>query len=810
MWFRAPIARLLSLGTLMLAAVGGCRDDDQPLIVAPAPSAAIVPVNGYVVTSLLDPGDSFCTPVGTGDGCTLREALTIADPGDTIVFDVTGTIVLQFQELLINKNLTILGPGAGNLTISGNDSKRAFSIATGQTVFISGLTITDAYGSFGGGITNAGTLSLSRITITNSSASTGGGVANSGILTVDSSTIYGNRAFFGGGLGTEGGRMTVRHSTIAFDTSTYEGGGINTEYGNLVLIQSTVANNVAAYGGGVSTETASANAPGSDSTVIVNSTISGNKAINTEFGGGGIKNWNGRLRITHSTITGNTTAYAGGGVASWNDLFTRTYVKGTIIWGNSRITGAAPVADDVAAVETGNRYSSLGNNLIGAAGLNVDFTQEFNAIGDQTAVADAKLGALASNGGETQTHALLAGSPAIDLGTCADHAGNTVAVDQRDVARPQGGNCDIGAFELQSSGTTPTFTFDLSGLPAKTYGDASFSVASYVTTNSTGAVTFGLGTGSVGCSVVMDTVTIIGAATGTDFCIVTATLAAAAPYSGAGPISSSFQIGKASLTVTADDETITYGGTPAFSVQHSGFVGTDDATSLGGTLTYTFEGTGSTSYGPSTVTPVNAGTYSITPGGYTSANYSFAYVPGTFTIGKAASAVSINNLPSSGVVGGSFTPAYTTTGDGTPSVTSLSPAICSVASGVVHYDAAGTCVLQASISETQNYAPATGSQQSFTITSAPLEFTSSCSYTVNTRTGQRLVQVSWSNAVPGVTQILVTSGARTSTRQLAPTASGSWTTRFQSGTPTYELRGGSVRRDFGTSLEPAGTACTLQ
>ena len=63
------------------------------------------------------------------------------------------------------------------------------------------------------------------------------------------------------------------------------------------------------------------------------------------------------------------------------------------------------------------------------------------------AVADAGLDSLANNGGPTLTHALLAGSPAIDA---ADNA-VCPATDQRGVARPQGPGCDIGAFELEGA-----------------------------------------------------------------------------------------------------------------------------------------------------------------------------------------------------------------------------------------------------------------------------------------------------------------------------------------------------------------------
>ena len=141
---------------------------------------------------------------------------------------------------------------------------------------------------------------------------------------------------------------------------------------------------------------------------------------------------------------------------SYNDTFTQTDLKGNVIWGNTRPDGTA---DDVAATDAqyrSTRFNSLGYNLVGTAGNEVDFTQEFNATGDQTGVTDAGLGTLANNGGPTQTHALLSGSPALDTGTCTDHADDTVLTDQRGVIRPQGSACDIGAYELEEV-TGPVF-----------------------------------------------------------------------------------------------------------------------------------------------------------------------------------------------------------------------------------------------------------------------------------------------------------------------------------------------------------------
>ena len=88
-------------------------------------------------------------------------------------------------------------------------------------------------------------------------------------------------------------------------------------------------------------------------------------------------------------------------------------------------------------------------------------------------------------------------------------------------------------------------------------------------------------------------------------------------------------------------------------------------------------------------------------------------------------------------------------------------------------------------------------------------FTSSCTFTIHPKTGQRLVTVTWTNAIPGVTKIRV-SGGSPEEREQAPSASGSWSSGVKRGTPTYGLWGGTSRKDAGTVLVEAGTACTLQ
>jgi hypothetical protein len=155
----------------------------------------------------------------------LRADIAAASSGDTINFasGLSGTITLTSGQLLISDGVTIEGPGASELSISGNNSSRIFEIAAGQNVAISGLTITDgnAGGGDGGGVLNEGMLALTNCTLAASYASNGGGLANDGALTLTDCTISGNTAANGGGIDNVSG------ATLALTSSTVYGNHAN-------------------------------------------------------------------------------------------------------------------------------------------------------------------------------------------------------------------------------------------------------------------------------------------------------------------------------------------------------------------------------------------------------------------------------------------------------------------------------------------------------------------------------------------------------------------------------------------------------
>jgi hypothetical protein len=175
---------------------------------------------------------------------------------------------------------------------------------------------------------------------------------------------------------------------------------------------------------------------------IENSTISGNTANNKYGYGGGVYN-NDSATIKNSTITGNKVNVKfgyGGGIANNGDLT----LERTLISGNKGAFGP-----EVANVDT---VTADARNLFG---LDDDPGTDRVTVGATDIVPGAGvglgaiLGGLKDNGGPTKTHALKIGSPAVNAVPFSDPG--CTGTDQRGVSRPQppGGNCDIGAFELQ-------------------------------------------------------------------------------------------------------------------------------------------------------------------------------------------------------------------------------------------------------------------------------------------------------------------------------------------------------------------------
>ncbi len=190
---------------------------------------------------------------GTGS---LRNQIAAAASGDTIEFNVTGTISL-LSGLVISKNLTIIGPAAApGITLNGGGLGNMVVIATfgGTTVNLQNLTIANATTvGDGAGISNSGTLTVINCTFSHNSAAFGGGISNGGTLTVINSTFLGNSASqSGGAIENADATLTVTNSTFSNNSAIAGfGGGIDNFFSaTLTVTNDTFSGNSAGVGGG--------------------------------------------------------------------------------------------------------------------------------------------------------------------------------------------------------------------------------------------------------------------------------------------------------------------------------------------------------------------------------------------------------------------------------------------------------------------------------------------------------------------------------------------------------------------------------
>ena len=423
--------------------------EDRRMLAAVTVNTAADLVDGDTTTI----ASLIATP-GADGTVSIREAILAANNSlelDTITFDASvfngeadDVIHLQ-EELPISRSVTIDAGGLG-VVISGD--------ALGDDALISGSFITDVDSNlnsvdnvrvFNSLTTLANEVTLRGLTITGgNSGSVGGGGINSsaGSLNIIDSNISGNVAGGdGGGIGRIGeGTVSIVNSVVSDNFSSTRGGGFSVFSSDTILDRSTVSGNEAsaARGGGIIVAFG-------DLTVS-SSTISGNVLTeNRVFTiGGGIRAFDSVVTITDSTIADNSSTDGGGisinsASAANQSLLT---LENSIVAGND---SDGDILIGVASADFEISSSLIGDNTgISLAAAPVGSPDaDGNFVGDALNPIDPLLGELADNGGSTQTHALLVGSPAIDTGS------TTSTTDQRGELRPnQGGNGpDIGAFE---------------------------------------------------------------------------------------------------------------------------------------------------------------------------------------------------------------------------------------------------------------------------------------------------------------------------------------------------------------------------
>lgn len=381
------------------------------------------------VTTTADHAVGVCD---TAD-CTLREAIATAQPNDVIQFApaVTGSIILASGQFRLDKNVTIVGPGARRLSIDGNDAGGIFEVAQAVTVSVSGLTLKNGRATLrsdfsqqpqGGAIYNRGDLTLTACRITN----------NRALATTASGEAQG-----GGIFNTAGATLTMRECEISHNRCQAleaKGGGIFNS-GAINMTNCTIAKNrvdaagtsARGLGGGIYAVNSSA------TMTAVNCTIANNEIVNSarpsEFGGG-------VFRSHHVAFILRNTIVAGNRATSGPDVYC----------GEGQETP----------------FTSEGHNLIGNIGTTIGWkTDPADPHRDFVGTAGNPLspdftdpnsdGTPANNGGPTDTYALQPASIAVDAGDDAVlSASSSVTTDQRGYPRQILAHVDIGAFEYDS------------------------------------------------------------------------------------------------------------------------------------------------------------------------------------------------------------------------------------------------------------------------------------------------------------------------------------------------------------------------
>ena len=457
----------------------------------------------WTVDITADENDASCAP---GD-CSLREAIAAAGDGDTILFALPGsppwTIPLTeaLGQLLIADDITLTGPGAALLAVSGANLVRVMTVQVGATVAVSGLTLRNGEAKTSadkhGGclkVLGAATFTASRFencqawnggVTSNTAGGDGGGVyvAAGGLFTGSLVVFSGDVAGVGGGsldpptavfAGGRGGALanagsaslsqtTVSNCTAGAGGGPWgpggDGGGIANLSGGVLLLEATTLSGNRSGDGAVFTLVGADGRGGGifcqGDCTLNNVTLSGNAVGTSATGaaaqGGGLMVIAGTTRLRNVTVAGNTANSTGGGIArSAGTIRTRN----SLFAGNTG--GASPDCASAAAGVVTEGYNLIRVNN-GCASSFSGTDQE----GTSAVPLEPLLAALAANGGPTETRSLGAGSPAIDGGDplgCASWnpllaQDEPMVVDQRGELRPTDGDgdtvatCDVGAFE---------------------------------------------------------------------------------------------------------------------------------------------------------------------------------------------------------------------------------------------------------------------------------------------------------------------------------------------------------------------------
>ena len=360
------------------------------------------PATWYVATTGLDTNSctAFDAPCATINGAESKAAA-----GD-IIKVATGTYTGSGTEVvLVDREIMLLGgwdetfsAQTGLSTVDGEQARRGITISGGVTAIIDHFAIQHGNASDGAGIYNQGILNLTSSTVSNNITTGWGGgifIYYGASMSLSGSLITGNQAWVGGGI-LNAGALTTTDTTIRANTAGQTGLGSGRGGAGIVSLSGTVTLN--------------------------NTTVSGNNILGM-LPGSGIDSYTTSFVLNNSTVSGNT----GGYQAIYTQDSSLTLNNSTVtrnISGIYNVSGTTTLRNSILAGNTGydcsGSLTSAGYNLIGKKTADCAFTAGTgDKVGTEAAPIGPLLTPLADHGGPTFTHALMAGSPALDAGNPA-------------------------------------------------------------------------------------------------------------------------------------------------------------------------------------------------------------------------------------------------------------------------------------------------------------------------------------------------------------------------------------------------------
>jgi uncharacterized repeat protein (TIGR01451 family)/CSLREA domain-containing protein len=406
----------------------------------------------FIVNVTSDANDGVCTITH----CTLREAVIAANSSTnaTIILGA-GTYILSlpgqnednalYGDLDIRSNMTITGASRDTTFIDGGAIDRVFQVKNTNGIVnftLNNLTVQNGLvNDVGGGLYTSvnGVTTLNNVAFTNNRATRGGAIFNlPSRLNINDSLFTANHT-----LGSDSGGALFNYRSNSLN-----GGGV-------FIVRSTFTNNEAGRGGAIASDGLGSN--GAESTIrIEDSAVIDNRA--SSDGGGLYLNQSSDATFRNSTVSGNIAGNNGGAFASIGSGSDVQLLNSTIVYNRAQrgggiyYSGNLPgPANSIFAYNAGGNCAGLYNSWVFAAGYNLadDTTCNLNHNmvsnpGNLEGV-DPQVAGLSDNGGSTQTHMLLPGSPAIDF---VQSPNCILVADQRGESRPQGAACDAGSVEV--------------------------------------------------------------------------------------------------------------------------------------------------------------------------------------------------------------------------------------------------------------------------------------------------------------------------------------------------------------------------